>query len=409
MDKLMQWFEYPSSALLAASFLLAVFAVHRYAAPDSRVVGLFTGRRMAMTLLVAGALLLAIEGSVPVGIHRSALMTAYLLVLQFSLLLTVLKGFRRRARAGFLLNHLGLFLIVWASCFGAPDVHRSKLIIGRGEAVGMSFTPDGMAVPLPFSVALEDFWIDYYADGVSPRQYTSTLVADGKRMDVSVNHPCSYKGYVFYQENYDHVSNSYSVLQVVRNPWLPVVYAGMVLLAIGAVLLLYGRWKARLTIPVTLLLTVAFTLLTIGKINFGTLMPALRSWWFVPHLFIYMVAYSLMAMALPVIFWEKWRNGRMGNETSDKLVRSSSALLVIGILTGSVWAEQAWGDYWAWDAKENWAAVTWFVSLMFLHLRHRQSWRAAIVVLLAFLALQITWYGVSYLPSARTSLHIYNS
>ena len=183
----------------------------------------------------------------------------------------------------------------------------------------------------------------------------------------------------------------------------------MTLLALGSVLLLFGRWKARFVIPVTLLLTIVFTMLTVAKINFGTLMPALRSWWFVPHLFIYMIAYSLMAIALVIWIAASLKKRESWQTLSDNLVRSSSALLIIGMLTGSVWARQAWGDYWAWDAKENWAAVTWLVTLMHLHLKDKSGWKAITILILAFLALQITWYGVNYLPSAINSLHTYNS
>ena len=78
------------------------------------------------------------------------------------------------------------------------------------------------------------------------------------------------------------------------------------------------------------------------------------------------------------------------------------------MLTGAVWARQAWGDYWSWDAKENWAATTWLLSLIPLHLSNHRSSRYTIVLLLTFLALQITWYGVNYLPAAKDSLHTYN-
>lgn len=122
-----------------------------------------------------------------------------------------------------------------------------------------------------------------------------------------------------------------------------------------------------------------------------------------------MVAYSLMALALVMWLVERYNTHERWQGVSENLVRSSSALLIIGMLTGSVWAREAWGDYWAWDPKENWAAVTWFVTLMHLHLANRRGWQAITILVLAFLALQITWYGVNYLPSAMDSLHTYNS
>lgn len=406
MESLVQILAFPYSALLAVFFLLTALSVHHYA-KQNRVVRALGSVRTARMLLAIGAILLAVEGTWSLPLHRSFLFLVYALVLLFSLALTLLYGIGRKAKPGFLLNHLGIFLIVWAALFGAPDVSRSRMVVGQGQAVNYACDDDGSFLPLPFQVSLQEFRIDYYPDSISPRQFTSQLLVDGQPMTVAVNAPCSYQGYAFYQEGYDREAGQYTVLQLVRDPWLPLVYLGMALLAIGSILLLFGRWKARLVIPVTLLLTVLFTVLTVQKINFGTLMPALRSWWFVPHLFIYMVAYSLMALAL--VMWlagakkpdSQWRT------LSDGLVRSASALLIIGMLTGAVWARQAWGDYWAWDPKENWAAVTWLITLMHLHLRDRRGWRGITLLILAFLALQITWYGVNFLPSAMDSLHTY--
>lgn len=407
MDTLLQILAFPSSALLAVAFLALAYALHRYAV-ENVAVRMLREIRTARILLATGALLLAIEGTWSVPLHRSWVFLLYTLVLLLSLAMVLLDGLKRKAKLGFMLNHLGIFLIAWAALFGAPDVSRSKMMVPKGDAVNYSFTSDGAVVPLPFSVQLDDFCIDYYSDGVNPRQFTSRLLVEGEQLSVAVGEPVSCDGYTLYQDSYDRQGRRYTVLQVVRDPWLPIVYIGMLLLAAGSIMLLFGRWKIKFVAPVTLLLTVLFTALTVAKINFGTLMPALRSWWFVPHLFIYMVAYSLMALALMT-----WMAGAVKQKAhwltlSDNLVRSSSALLVIGMLTGAVWARQAWGDYWAWDPKENWAAVTWFVALIHLHLRYRgHGWRPFAILFLAFLALQITWYGVNYLPSAADSLHTY--
>lgn len=409
MGELLQLLAFPSSALLAATFLLTAFAVHHYA-HDKRGVRVLGSAPAGMTLLGIGAVLLAIEGVWAVPVHSSGAFVVYLLVLLLSLSFAILNGFRRKAGYGFILNHLGLFIIVWASLFGAPDVTKAKMIVSKEVPVNTAYSTDGLAVPLPFEVGLDEFRIDYYPDGKSPRQYTSRLIVGGEKMETSVNHPCSYQGYTIFQDSYDRERGLFSVLLLARAPWLPIVYFGMFLLTIGSVLLLFGRWKAKITVPVTLALTVVFTVLTVAKINFGTLMPALRSWWFVPHLFIYMVAYSLMALALLSMLFNRRKSHKEEKPHEAlpvNLFRSSAALLIIGMLIGSVWAWQAWGDYWAWDPKENWAAVTWFVALMFFHLKDRRSGKALVLVILAFLALQITWYGVDYLPSATNSMHTY--
>ena len=398
--------EFPTSIILALVFMLIPIALHRFTG-NSAVVRTLGSVRMARILLAVGAVMLAVEGTWSVPLHQSYAFIGYVLVMLLSLGLVVVSGIKKKKKVGFLLNHLGIFLIIWGALFGSSDVKRSKMVVNKDYAENFSYADDGLVVQLPFSVKLKEFTVDYYTDGISPRQFTSKIIVDGKDMSVAVNEPVSYDGYTLFQESYDREFGQYTVLQVVRDPWLPVIYVGMLLLAVGSIMLLFGRWKLKLVVPVTLLLTVAFTALTVAKINFGTLMPALRSWWFVPHLFIYMVAYSLMAFALIMWIAAEMKKKDQWRELSNNLVRSSSALLIIGMLTGSVWARQAWGDYWAWDPKENWAAVTWFLSLMHLHLQDKRGWKSLVILILSFLALQITWYGVNYLPSAMNSMHTY--
>lgn len=407
MDTFIQTLTFPSSALLAVSFLLGAIALHRYA-HGQMIVKVLGSIRTARILLIVGAIMLAVEGAWSVPLHHSFVFTLYVAVLLLSLTTTLLNGIKKKAKAGFLLNHLGIFIILWAALFGAPDVKRSKIMVGREQPMNFSYTAEGLIIPLPFQVALEDFHIDYYPDGRSPRQFTSSLIVGGEKMEVAVNHPGTYQGYTIYQDSYDWEAGRYTVLQLVHDPWLPLVYLGMALLAAGSLLLLFSKWKAKLVVPITLALTALFTILTVAKINFGTLMPALLSWWFVPHLFIYMLAYSLMAMSLVAWLAGSWKQKEEWQVLSNHFMRSSSALLIIGMLTGSIWARQAWGDYWAWDPKENWAAATWLLSLMHLHLQNKRGWKAITILILAFLALQITWYGIHYLPSAMDSLHTYN-
>ena len=76
------------------------------------------------------------------------------------------------------------------------------------------------------------------------------------------------------------------------------------------------------------------------------------------------------------------------------------------MLCGAVWAKQAWGDYWTWDPKECWAAATWLLTLAGTHLPKKNLKLAFAVI--AFLAMQMTWYGVNHLPPSSNSLHTYN-
>ena len=452
MRILKDYLAFPASLLLAVAFVLAAYVLHRYY-PQSKLVRALGSLRCSRVLLGIGAIGLAVEGTWSVPLHDTIPATIFALVLLLSLSLTVLDGVHRMATRPAstsgttpttgttrpaqttstataaipaLLSHAGIALILFAALFGAPDVTRARITVDapvpeqcpvqapdatraritvpQGQTVSVARTDDGLLLPLPFEVALEQFTIDHYPDSRSPRQYTSRLRIDGKACEVSVNHPLRHGGYTIYQDSYDQQAGSFTVLQLVRDPWLPLIFVGIALLAAGAIGLLAGQWKAKLLIPAVLVLTILFTLLSIKKIELGTLAPALRSWWFVPHLFIYMIAYSLMALALLVRLLPLQDKVAL----SGKLLRSSSALLVLGMLCGSVWAYQAWGSCWAWDPKENWAAVTWILALVQLHLPNKGGWKAVTLLILAFLALQITWYGVNWLPSSINSLHTYN-
>ena len=97
--------------------------------------------------------------------------------------------------------------------------------------------------------------------------------------------------------------------------------------------------------------------------------------------------------------------------TADNLVYAGIAFLSIGMLLGSLWAKEAWGNYWSWDPKETWAVITWAGYLLYVHLRlFRKAGRKTLYVLLimSFLTLQMCWYGVNYLPAAQQSVHLYN-
>ncbi len=75
-------------------------------------------------------------------------------------------------------------------------------------------------------------------------------------------------------------------------------------------------------------------------------------------------------------------------------------LMTVGIISGAVWANIAWGSYWSWDPKETWALVTWFLYAGLLHGRLTIGWRgrrAAVFSIIAFAFLLFTFIGVSLL------------
>ncbi len=349
--------------------------------------------------------LLAVEGSWSFGIYRHWTFVTVMVLVMLTLGLASFKDFSHKSPSA-LLSHVGLFLVLFGGLSGESVCTDANMIVyedGRKENIAVDAV--GNTVQLPFSVLLKDFKIDLYDDGTSPKQYTSTLSIDGKIMQTSVNHPCRYKGYNIYQAGYDMTSGSYSVLKIVRDPWLPVVALGALMLLGGALLNLKAVWSNWKVLAAALLLAVVFALISLARISFGTLPPALRSVWFAPHIIVYMLAYSILALAVitgVALLISKKAPGNL----PGKLLSTASSLLLIGMLCGATWAKQAWGDYWTWDAKECWAAATWLLTLAGTHSPKKKLMIAFTAI--AFLAMQMTWYGVNYLPSSIQSLHTYN-
>lgn len=231
--------RFPASAILAAAFLAGLWVAERYYA-HTRVYRLLTGIPAAVILTLTAASACLAEGTFAAGLYRTWPFIIVLLLLVGSLGLVVLHGFRTGRRAGFLLNHAGLFLILWAGLFGAPDTMQARMSVHPGESIRLARTAEGMPVPLPFEVRLEHFAVDRYRDG-TPRQFRSQLLLDGLRCEASVNHPVRHRGYTIYQEGYDTQRGEYSVLLVTRDPWLWAVRCGTALLAAGSLLLLFRK------------------------------------------------------------------------------------------------------------------------------------------------------------------------
>lgn len=362
-------------------------------------------RRLSLPVLLILSALLAVEGSWSPGLFRHWTFITVIVLALLLLGLASIKDFSHKSFSAFL-SHSGLFLVLFGGLFGAPDCTDAFMRVHEGgREENIAIDANGLAIHLPFSVSLEDFLIDRYEDETSPRQYTSILLIDGKILQTSVNHPCRYKGYGIYQSGYDMDGGSYSVLKIVRDPWLPVMALGALLLLLGALLGLKAVWSNWKVLASALVLAVVFAIVSVARISISTLPPALRSLWFVPHLIVYMLAYSILALTV-IAGVASFFTAKVPVDLPGKLLSTASSLLLIGMLCGAVWAKQAWGDYWTWDAKECWAAVTWMLTLAGTHVP-KKNLRLTFAVM-AFLAMQMTWYGVNHLPSSSHSLHTYN-
>ena len=181
---------------------------------------------------------------------------------------------------------------------------------------------------------------------------------------------------------------------------------------------MYSRWRYPWILAFSTVLAGVFTTINLVKpdIHNKTLMPALQSPWFAPHVIVYMFAYAVLGAAALMAAYLLWFKKKPATEHEldicDNLVQVGWAFMTVGILFGALWAKEAWGHYWAWDPKETWAAATWFAYLAYIHLRLRADryHRTALWgLVISFILLQMCWWGINYLPSAQgVSVHTYS-
>ena len=168
------------------------------------------------------------------------------------------------------------------------------------------------------------------------------------------------------------------------------------------------------------------------------LVPALRSSWLVMHVSVIMVSYAALMvgslLSLAVLFTDRGealelRSSSIGsggyrravatteggliqlqsvqfttNEQLDSLsyrtITVGFLMLTVGIVSGAVWANEAWGSYWSWDPKETWALICWLVYAAYLHTRLSRGWqgrRPALVAVAGLVVIAVCYIGVNLL------------
>jgi cytochrome c-type biogenesis protein CcsB len=153
------------------------------------------------------------------------------------------------------------------------------------------------------------------------------------------------------------------------------------------------------------------------------LIPALKSNWLIAHVVTCFIGYGAFAVAFGVSLMYLLKQsepeaagGMIGrlptlealDELTHQLIVFGFLFLCVGIITGAVWANSAWGRYWGWDPKETWSLITWFIYAALLHARLTRGWRGrriAYLSLIGFAAVLFTYFGVNLLPG----LHSYQS
>ncbi|MCD6282256.1 c-type cytochrome biogenesis protein CcsB [bacterium] len=173
-------------------------------------------------------------------------------------------------------------------------------------------------------------------------------------------------------------------------------------------------------------LMVGYAMLSGAAMVPRALMPSLKSPWLNIHVTAMMLSYAgLLIGSLIAVFylfrlrgfrWAERLFGAMTVEEHDmlayKFVVFAFPILTAGIITGAIWADQAWGRFWGWDPKETWSFITWLIWAGYLHTRLSLGWRgtrSAWFAVAGIIAVFITFFGVNYLADYFnvTSLHSY--
>ena len=134
--------------------------------------------------------------------------------------------------------------------------------------------------------------------------------------------------------------------------------------------------------------------------------PALRSPFFVPHVFCYMLAYTLAAVAAAVCVRDMLQ--KKDPDDSVACVRVLYPFMTAGLFLGCLWANEVWGAFWSWDVKENWSLFTWLCFTTVLHLRgsRKEKGAARLLILAGFLGVIVTFLFVNFMNAS--SLHTYS-
>ncbi|MGB5619667.1 MAG: c-type cytochrome biogenesis protein CcsB [Desulfobacterales bacterium] len=153
------------------------------------------------------------------------------------------------------------------------------------------------------------------------------------------------------------------------------------------------------------------------------LLPALKSNWLIAHVITCFIGYAAFAVAfgLSIMYLirqrepdpkgsllDRFPKPTVIDDLTHQMIMFGFLFLSIGIISGAVWANSAWGRYWGWDPKETWSLITWFVYATLLHAKLMRGWhgrRIAYLSVIGFAAVLFTYFGVNLLPG----LHSYGA
>lgn len=187
-----------------------------------------------------------------------------------------------------------------------------------------------------------------------------------------------------------------------------------------ALMLLFLHFRTRSEWLMTVAMPAAFLILSYAALQpkeITELMPALRSAWFGLHIGSAVFSYSAFVLA-GCIGLRRVITLRRAEETNEiklrqmdfmsyRLVGFGFLLLTVVILSGAIWAEQAWSSFWTWDPKEVWALITWIIYAVYLHLRLRGKKDDVFLSWYVIIAVPVVLFTFAGVNTLMPGLHSY--
>ena len=256
-------FRWPVNGIVLAGFLMLIIIIFllRKRVYAFQFIGTNKAAIPALVYAVVLTIMMGLTRQTVDGVWLNNMLSfwpfvliyVYIAVILGLVILRRLSHFQWKRDIPFLLNHLGLFLAMTTATLGNADMQRLKMITVKGEPEWRAMSSQQQVVEMPLAIELKDFIMETYDDG-SPRRFASDiqiLTKTGKNIHttVEVNKPVEVDGWKIYQYGYDTqmgARSQTSILELVSDPWLPLVYTGIYMMLGGAVcMFVFGNKRRR--------------------------------------------------------------------------------------------------------------------------------------------------------------------
>jgi len=249
-------FAWPVNGIVLAGFLALIATVFllRKRVYAFRFIGTYQAAIPTLVYAVLLTIIMGLTRQTENGTWLSNMLVFWPFVLIYVYMAVILgvTVLRRLNNIPFLLNHLGLFIAMTTATLGNADMQRLKMITMVGEPEWRAMAQNGAIREMPLTIELKQFIMETYDDG-SPKRYASEIqiqTKSGKMIEttVDVNKPVEVDGWKIYQYGYDTkmgAMSQISILELVSDPWLPLVYTGIYMMLAGAVCMFLKGKKVK--------------------------------------------------------------------------------------------------------------------------------------------------------------------